>query len=154
MRSMRSSFSIKGRWDYLFNRQVMNYFLIRHGDKSRHFKDIERQEAISEEQKLKSCWSLITTWLKPVTPWRGYFCPLLFSLFSTLPIRREVTEFFYHCKGRVRSNLRHVVISQRDWSNNVKASSQHGTTVGQTWLHPFENIQRVAEKLWMLQSWQ
>ena len=33
----------------------MNYFLIRHGDKSRHFKDIERQQAISEEQKLISC---------------------------------------------------------------------------------------------------
>ena len=33
----------------------MNYFLIRHGDQSRHFKDIERQQAISEEQKLKSC---------------------------------------------------------------------------------------------------
>ena len=32
-----------------------NYFLIRHGDKSRYFKDIERQQAISEEQKLKSC---------------------------------------------------------------------------------------------------
>ena len=32
-----------------------NYFLIPHGDKSRHFKDIERQQAISEEQKLKSC---------------------------------------------------------------------------------------------------
>ena len=30
-----------------------NYFLIRHGDKSRYFKDIERQQAISEEQKLK-----------------------------------------------------------------------------------------------------
>ena len=29
----------------------MNYFLIRHGDKSRHFKDIERQQAIFEEQK-------------------------------------------------------------------------------------------------------
>ena len=55
MRSKRSSFSIKGHWDYLFNRQVMNFFLVRHGDKSRHFKDIERQQAISEEQKLKSC---------------------------------------------------------------------------------------------------
>ena len=32
-----------------------NYFLIRHGGKSRYFKDIERQQAISEEQKLKSC---------------------------------------------------------------------------------------------------
>ena len=33
----------------------MNYFLIRHGDKSRHFEDIERQASESEEQKLKSC---------------------------------------------------------------------------------------------------
>ena len=31
-------------------------------------------------------WSLITSWLKPVTPWRGYFCPLLFLLLSTLPL--------------------------------------------------------------------
>ena len=40
-------------------------------------------------------WSFITTWLKPAPPWRGYFCPLLLSLFSTLPIRREITEFLY-----------------------------------------------------------
>ena len=43
---------IKGCWDYLFNRQVMNYFLIRHGDKSRHFEDIERQQAILKNRSL------------------------------------------------------------------------------------------------------
>ena len=55
-----------------------------------------------------SCWSLITIWLKPVTPWRGYFCPLLFSLFSTLPIRREVTEFFYQSDVKEASGMLNV----------------------------------------------
>ena len=34
----------------------MNYFLIRHGDKSRHFEDIsERQQAILKNRSFKSC---------------------------------------------------------------------------------------------------
>ena len=42
----------------------------------------------------------------------------------------RVWDGLNHCKSRVRSNLRHVVISQHDCRpKNVKASSQHGTTV-------------------------
>ena len=51
---------------------------------------------------------LIEPGLKP-DPSRGYiFCPLLFSLFSTSPIRREVTEFFYQSDVKEASGMSNI----------------------------------------------